>query len=180
VPWMKHGRMRDRRLRLFQHLRRTARLRGGLRGLLARSGPRGLPAWLQRIVRRRLARIRPGSCCELNLPWSNESLAERKAASGNFEPMRRQVEAWQKTELTYVTAEVVIYEALAEGKSEAPKHLAPTLHDCTSNQSAKNSSRERSGVSRMRSPHLVFFFSSTDGTIQLLMGYFDLNRIRLS
>jgi hypothetical protein len=29
----------------------------------------------------------------------------------NFEPMRKQVEAWQKSELTDVTAKVVIYEA---------------------------------------------------------------------
>ena len=29
----------------------------------------------------------------------------------NFEPMRKQVEAWQRRELTDVTAKVVIYEA---------------------------------------------------------------------
>ena len=32
----------------------------------------------------------------------------------NFEPMRKQVEAWQKIELTDVTAKVVIYEAFVE------------------------------------------------------------------
>ena len=42
--------------------------------------------------------------------------------------MRKQVEAWQKSELTDVTAKVVIYEAF-EGKLEAPKHLARTVHD---------------------------------------------------
>jgi len=42
----------------------------------------------------------------------------------NFEPLRKQVEAWQKFELTDVTARVVIYEAFVEGKLEAPKHLA--------------------------------------------------------
>ena len=47
----------------------------------------------------------------------------------NFEPMRKQVEAWQKYELTDVTAKVVIYEAFVEGKLEAPKHLARTVHD---------------------------------------------------
>ena len=47
----------------------------------------------------------------------------------NFEPMRNQVEAWQKSELTDVTAKVVIYEAFVEGKLEAPKHLARTVHD---------------------------------------------------
>ena len=34
----------------------------------------------------------------------------------NFEPMRKQVEAWQRSELTDVTAKVVIYEAFVEGK----------------------------------------------------------------
>jgi hypothetical protein len=43
--------------------------------------------------------------------------------------MRKQVEAWQKSELTDVTAKVVIYEAFVEGKLEAPKHLARKVHD---------------------------------------------------
>jgi hypothetical protein len=47
----------------------------------------------------------------------------------NFEPMRKQVEAWQRSELTNVTAKVVIHEAFVEGKLEAPKHLARTVHD---------------------------------------------------
>jgi hypothetical protein len=47
----------------------------------------------------------------------------------NFEPMRKQVEAWQSSELTDGTAKVVIYEAFVEGKLEAPKHLARTVHD---------------------------------------------------
>jgi hypothetical protein len=47
----------------------------------------------------------------------------------NFEPMRKQVEAWQRSEVTDVTAKVVIYEAFVEGKLEAPKHLARTVHD---------------------------------------------------
>ena len=34
----------------------------------------------------------------------------------NFEPMRKQVEAWQRSELTDVTAKVVIYEAFVEGR----------------------------------------------------------------
>jgi hypothetical protein len=40
----------------------------------------------------------------------------------NFEPMRKQVEAWQRSELTDVTAKVVIYEAFVEGRLEAPNH----------------------------------------------------------
>ena len=47
----------------------------------------------------------------------------------NFHPMRKQVEAWQKSELTDVTAKVAIYEAFVEGRLEAPKHLARTAHD---------------------------------------------------
>jgi hypothetical protein len=43
--------------------------------------------------------------------------------------MRRQVEAWQPSELIDVTAKVVIYEAFVEGKLEAPKHLARTVHE---------------------------------------------------
>jgi hypothetical protein len=47
----------------------------------------------------------------------------------NFEPMRKQVETWRRSELTDVTAKVVIYEAFVEGELEAPKHLARTVHD---------------------------------------------------
>jgi hypothetical protein len=39
--------------------------------------------------------------------------------------MRKQVEAWQRSELT---ATPVIYEAFG-GKLDAPKHLARTTHD---------------------------------------------------
>jgi hypothetical protein len=45
----------------------------------------------------------------------------------NFEPMRKQVETWRQSELTDVTAKVVIYEAFVEGKLEVPKHLARTV-----------------------------------------------------
>ncbi len=41
--------------------------------------------------------------------------------------MRKQVEAWQRSELTDVTAKVVIYEAFVEGELEARKHLARTV-----------------------------------------------------
>jgi len=43
--------------------------------------------------------------------------------------MRKQVDAWQSSELTDVTAKVVIYEAFIEGRLEAPKHLARNAHD---------------------------------------------------
>jgi len=47
----------------------------------------------------------------------------------NFEPMRKQVEGWQRSELTDVTAKVVIDEGFVENKLEAPKHLARAVHD---------------------------------------------------
>jgi hypothetical protein len=50
----------------------------------------------------------------------------------NFEPMRKQVEVWQRSELTDVTAKVVIYEGFVEGKLEAPKHLSATKSRCNS------------------------------------------------
>jgi hypothetical protein len=43
--------------------------------------------------------------------------------------MRKQVETWQRSGLTDVTAKVVIYEAFVEGRLEAPKHLARSVHD---------------------------------------------------
>ena len=47
----------------------------------------------------------------------------------NFEPMRKQVVTRQGSEVTDVTAKVVIYEAFVEGKLEAPRHLARAVHD---------------------------------------------------
>ena len=43
--------------------------------------------------------------------------------------MREQVKAWQRSELADVTAKVVIYEAFIEGRLEALKHLARSVHD---------------------------------------------------
>jgi hypothetical protein len=43
--------------------------------------------------------------------------------------MRKQVEMWQRSELPDVSAKVVIYEAFVEGRLEAPKDLARTVHD---------------------------------------------------
>jgi len=38
----------------------------------------------------------------------------------NFEPMRKQVEAWQRSELSDVTAKVVIHEAFVDASSKLP------------------------------------------------------------
>jgi len=47
----------------------------------------------------------------------------------NFEPMRKQVEAWKGTRLQDEAAKLVIYRAFIEGKLDAPKHLARRVHD---------------------------------------------------
>jgi hypothetical protein len=69
----------------------------------------------------------------------------------NFEPMRKQVEAWQKSELTDVTAKVVIYEAFVEGRLEAPKHLARTVHDLYFEPKYEEFPARTTGVFPMRS-----------------------------
>jgi hypothetical protein len=69
----------------------------------------------------------------------------------NFDPMRKQVEEWQRSELTDVTAKVVIYEAFVEGRLEAPKHLARTVHDLYFEPKYEEFRPRRSGVSRMHS-----------------------------
>ena len=47
----------------------------------------------------------------------------------SFEPRRKQVAAWQKLELTDVTARIMIYQAFIEGELDVPKHLARRVHD---------------------------------------------------
>jgi len=47
----------------------------------------------------------------------------------NFEPTGKQLEAWQRSELTDVIAKVVIYEAFVEGKLEAPKQLSDAANN---------------------------------------------------
>jgi hypothetical protein len=64
----------------------------------------------------------------------------------------KQRKTWQRSELTDVTAKVVIYEAFIEGGLEAPRHLARTVHDCSSSRSTRSSGREQFGVFRMPSP----------------------------
>lgn len=46
----------------------------------------------------------------------------------NLEPMRKQVEGWQRGELTDVMRKF-IHEAFVDGRLEAPKNLARTVHD---------------------------------------------------
>jgi len=46
----------------------------------------------------------------------------------NFEPMRKQVEAWKGTRLTDESAKLVIYKAFVESELDVPKHLARRVH----------------------------------------------------
>jgi hypothetical protein len=47
----------------------------------------------------------------------------------NFEPMRKQVELWRQSELTDVTAKMIIYQAFIESELEVPRRLARRMHD---------------------------------------------------
>jgi len=47
----------------------------------------------------------------------------------NFEPMRRQVEAWKEGPLSDERAKLIIYRAFVEGALIAPRHLARQVHD---------------------------------------------------
>jgi len=60
----------------------------------------------------------------------------------NFEPMRKQVEAWKGTRLLDDTAKLVIYRAFVEGKLDAPKHLARRVHEAYFNLESRSSLRE--------------------------------------
>ena len=83
--------------------------------------------------------------------------------------MQKQVEAWQRSELTDVTAKVVIYEAFVEGRLEAPKHFARSVHDlyflCGAEIYVALASDARKGhtVWRRQAPH-NFRFRDCEGT----------------
>jgi uncharacterized protein YoxC len=63
----------------------------------------------------------------------------------NFEPLRKQVEALQKSELNKLTAKVVIYETFVEGKREAAKHLARAVHNPSQNIRGLSRGQSRGG-----------------------------------
>ena len=46
----------------------------------------------------------------------------------NFEPMQRQVEDWQQTQITDAQAKLIFYSAFVDGKLDAPKSLLPEVH----------------------------------------------------
>jgi Domain of unknown function (DUF932) len=47
----------------------------------------------------------------------------------NFEPMVKAVDGWRDSQLSDVSAKLVIYQAFVEGRLEAPKALARNVHD---------------------------------------------------
>ena len=47
----------------------------------------------------------------------------------NFEPVRKQVELWRRSELTDVTAKMIIYQAFIESELEVLRHLARRVYD---------------------------------------------------
>ena len=56
----------------------------------------------------------------------------------NFESIRKHVEAWQRCELTDVTAKVVILGVRGR-QTQAPKHPARNVNDLYLNRSMRNS-----------------------------------------
>ena len=47
----------------------------------------------------------------------------------NFKPMVESVECWRSTQLSDVSARLIIYRAFIEAEFEAPRHLARRVHD---------------------------------------------------
>src|SRR5439155_8251751 len=47
----------------------------------------------------------------------------------NFEPMRQQIEAWRGSQISDVTAKLIIYQAFIESELDVPRHLARIVHD---------------------------------------------------
>jgi hypothetical protein len=47
----------------------------------------------------------------------------------NFDPMRRQVEAWRAQQLSTAAAKLTIYRAFIEEELDVPKHLARKVHE---------------------------------------------------
>lgn len=47
----------------------------------------------------------------------------------NFEPMVKAVDRWRETQLTDVSAKLLIYQAFIEAEVDIPRHLARPVHD---------------------------------------------------
>jgi hypothetical protein len=47
----------------------------------------------------------------------------------NFDPMTKQVTRWRESQLTDVSAKLIIYQAFIEGDIDLPKHLTGPVHN---------------------------------------------------
>ena len=47
----------------------------------------------------------------------------------NFDPMKKQVERWRESQLSAVSAKLIIHQAFIEGAIDLPKHLARPVHN---------------------------------------------------
>ncbi|MFZ0523388.1 MAG: hypothetical protein WAN14_21530 [Candidatus Acidiferrales bacterium] len=47
----------------------------------------------------------------------------------NFEPMKKQVQAWKTTRMADEASKLVIYRAFVEGELDVPRHLARRVHE---------------------------------------------------
>jgi len=70
----------------------------------------------------------------------------------NFEPMKRQVEQWQESQIPDVTAKLIIYRAFVDGELEAPSSLMVAVHRNYFQPPRKSSQREPSGAYATPSP----------------------------
>jgi hypothetical protein len=62
----------------------------------------------------------------------------------NFEPMKKQVEAWKATRIPDEAAKLVIYRAFVEGELDVLKHLARRVHDLHFNPQIEEIAPKRS------------------------------------
>jgi hypothetical protein len=56
----------------------------------------------------------------------------------NFEPMVKAVDRWRDSQITDVTAKLMIYRAFIESDLEVPKHLARPVHDAYFNPTVED------------------------------------------
>jgi hypothetical protein len=72
----------------------------------------------------------------------------------NFEPMKKQVEAWKATRISDESAKLVIYRAFVQGDLDVPRHLARRVRDLYFIQRSSNLLGERLGASPTHSQAL--------------------------
>ncbi len=89
----------------------------------ARQLPRGRPEILSR------AHIVPSSRKTPNTSRSKTVCIGVDRMQCNFEPMRRQVEAWRAQQLSTAAAKLTIYRAFIEADLDVPKDLARKVHE---------------------------------------------------